>query len=322
MDNFASIRDAFGRALVKLGERNEKVVVLDADVSTSTRTAFFQNKFPDRFFNFGVAEGNMMDVAARLALVGKIPFASTFSSLASLRALEQIRTSIAYPKLNVKIAGGYGGLSDFKDGPTHHSICDLAIIRSIPNMTLIVPADAIETEKAVYAVAQYEGPVYLRLSRAEVPVIFDENYKMEIGKGNLLKDGTDVTLIATGIMVVRVLKAAKVLEKEEKISAKVIEIHTLKPLDVDIIIQAAGETGAIVTAEEHSVIGGLAGAVAEVIVEKKPVPMERVGIKDTFTESGQYNELLEKYGMGIEHIIVAAKKVMKRKNKYKKNFLL
>lgn len=313
MDNFASIRDAFGRALVKLGEKNEKVVVLDADVSTSTRTAFFKDKFPDRFFNFGVAEGNMMDVAAGLALVGKIPFASTFSSLASLRALEQIRTSIAYPKLNVKIAGGYGGLSDFKDGPTHHSICDLAIIRSIPNMTLIVPADAIETEKAVYAVAQYEGPVYLRLSRAEVPMLFDENYKIEIGKGNLLKDGTDVTLIATGIMVVRVLKAAKVLEKEEKISAKVIEIHTLKPLDVDIIIRAADETGAIVTAEEHSIIGGLAGAVAEVIVEKKPVPMERVGIEDTFTESGQYNELLEKYGMGIQHIIIAAKKVMKRK---------
>jgi len=313
MDNFASIRDAFGRALVKLGEKNKKVVVLDADVSTSTRTAFFKDKFPDRFFNFGVAEGNMMDVAAGLALVGKIPFASTFSSLASLRALEQIRTSIAYPSLNVKIAGGYGGLSDFKDGPTHHSICDLAIIRSIPNMTLIMPADAIETEKAVYAISQYVGPVYLRLSRAEVPVIFDKNYKMEIGKGNLLKDGTDVTLIATGIMVFRVLEAAKILEKEEKINAKVIEIHTLKPIDADIIIQAADETGAIVTAEEHSIIGGLAGAVAEVIVENKPVPMERVGIKDTFTESGEYNELLEKYGMGIRHIIIAAKRVMKRK---------
>jgi len=313
MVNFASIRDAFGRALVKLGEENEKVVVLDADVSTSTRTTFFQDKFPDRFFNLGIAEGNMMDVAAGLALVGKIPFASTFSSLASLRALEQIRTSIAYPNLNVKIVGGYGGLSDFKDGPTHHSICDLAIIRSIPNMTLIVPADAIETEKAVYAVAQYVGPVYLRLSRAEVPLIFDKNYKMEIGKGNLLKDGTDITLIATGIMVARVLEAAKVLEEEEKIDARVIEIHTLKPLDVDIIIRAADETGAIVTAEEHSVIGGLGGAVAEVISENKPVPMERVGIKDTFTESGEYNELLEKYGMGIKHIIDAARKVMKWK---------
>jgi len=313
MVNFASIRDAFGRALVKLGEENEKVVVLDADVSTSTRTTFFQDKFPDRFFNLGIAEGNMMDVAAGLALVGKIPFASTFSSLASLRALEQIRTSIAYPNLNVKIVGGYGGLSDFKDGPTHHSICDLAIIRSIPNMTLIVPADAIETEKAVYAVAQYVGPVYLRLSRAEVPLIFDKNYKMEIGKGNLLKDGTDITLIATGIMVARVLEAAKVLEDEEKIDARVIEIHTLKPLDVDIIIRAADETGAIVTAEEHSVIGGLGGAVAEVISENKPVPMERVGIKDTFTESGEYNELLEKYGMGIKHIIDAARKVMKWK---------
>lgn len=312
MVNFASIRDAFGRALVKLGEKNEKVVVLDADVSTSTRTAFFQNKFPDRFFNFGVAEGNMMDVAAGLALVGKIPFASTFSSLASLRALEQIRTSIAYPKLNVKIAGGYGGLSDFKDGPTHHSICDLAIIRSIPNMTLIVPADAVETEKAVYAVAQYVGPVYLRLSRAEVPLIFDKNYKMEIGKGNLLKDGKDVTLVATGIMVARVLEAAKALE-QEKIDARVIEIHTLKPIDADIIIQAADETGAIVTAEEHSIIGGLGGAVAEVMAANKPVPIERVGIKDTFTESGQYNELLEKYGMGVKNIIDAAKKVMKRK---------
>ena len=312
MNNLVSIRDAFGRALIKLGEKNEKVVVLDADVSTSTRTAFFHDKFPDRFFNFGVAEGNMMDAAAGLALVGKIPFASTFSSLASLRALEQIRTSIAYPKLNVKIAGGYGGLSDFKDGPTHHSICDLAIIRSIPNMTLIVPADAIETEKAVYAVAQYVGPVYLRLSRAEVPLIFDKNYKMEIGKGNLLKDGKDVTLVATGIMVARVLEAAKALE-QEKIDARVIEIHTLKPIDADIIIQAADETGAIVTAEEHSVIGGLAGAVAEVIAENKPVPIERVGIKDTFTESGQYNELLEKYGMGLEDIIISAKKVMKRK---------
>ena len=201
MNNLASIRDAFGQALVKLGEKNEKVIVLDADVSTSTRTAFFRNKFPDRFFNLGIAEGNMMDVGAGLALVGKIPFASTFSSLASLRALEQIRTSIAYPKLNVKIAGGYGGLSDFKDGPTHHSICDLAIIRSIPNMTLIVPADAIETEKAVFAAAEYEGPVYLRLSRAKVPMIFNTNHKMEIGKGNLLKEGKDVTLIATGIMV-------------------------------------------------------------------------------------------------------------------------
>jgi len=312
VNNLVSIRDAFGRALIKLGEKNEKVVVLDADVSTSTRTAFFHDKFPDRFFNFGVAEGNMMDAAAGLALVGKIPFASTFSSLASLRALEQIRTSIAYPKLNVKIAGGYGGLSDFKDGPTHHSICDLAIIRSIPNMTLIVPADAVETEKAVYAVAQYVGPVYLRLSRAEVPLIFDKNYKMEIGKGNLLKDGKDVTLVATGIMVARVLEAAKALE-QEKIDARVIEIHTLKPIDADIIIQAADETGAIVTAEEHSVIGGLAGAVAEVIAENKPVPIERVGIKDTFTESGQYNELLEKYGMGLEDIIISAKKVMKRK---------
>jgi transketolase len=313
MDNLASIRDAFGRALVKLGEKNEKVVVLDADVSTSTRTAFFQDKFPDRFFNFGVAEGNMMDVAAGLALVNKIPFVSTFSCLASLRALEQIRTSIAYPKLNVKIVGGYSGLSDSKDGPTHHSVCDLAIIRSIPNMTLIVPADAIETEKAVYQIAQYEGPVYLRLSRAELPILFDQNCKMEIGKGNLLKEGKDVTIIATGIMVTRALEAAKFLKKEEKIDVRVIEIHTLKPIDVDIITQAAEETGALVTAEEHSVIGGLAGAVAEVIVENNPVPMERVGIKDTFAESGEYNSLLEKYGMGLKNIIDAVKKVMQRK---------
>jgi len=248
--------------------------------------SFFIIDFPDRFFNCGIAEGSMIDIAAGLSLVGKIPFASTFSSLASLRALEQIRTSIAYPKLNVKIAGGYGGLSDFKDGPTHHSICDLSIIRSLPNMTLIVPADAIETEKAVYAAAEYEGPVYLRLSRAEV-----------------LKEGRDVTIIATGIMVARALEAAKLLESEEKIDVRVIEIHTLKPIDVDIM-----------TAEEHSIIGGLAGAVAEVIAENKPVPMERVGIKDTFTESGQYNDLLEKYGMGVSHIIEAARTALKRKN--------
>ena len=181
-------------------------------------------------------------------------------------------------------------------------------------MTLIVPADAIETEKAVYAAAEYEGPVYLRLSRAEVPVVFDENYKMEIGKGNLLKEGRDVTIIATGIMVARALEAAKLLESEEKIDVRVIEIHTLKPIDVDIIIQAAEETGAIVTAEEHSIIGGLAGAVAEVIVENKPVPIERVGIKDTFTESGQYDDLLEKYGMGVSHIIEAARTALKKKN--------
>jgi len=312
MSKKIAIRDAFGEALVDLGYKNNKVVVLDADVSHSTKTIKFGEKFPDRFFNIGVAEANMMNIAAGFATCGFIPFVSTFSFLACLRAGEQIRTSVAYPKLNVKIAAGYGGLSDSYDGTTHQSVCDIAIARSIPNMTVIVVADAQETKIAVPVIAQYEGPVFFRLSRAEVPVIFNESHRFEIGKGNLLKEGSDVTLVATGIMVARALEALHQLEKGG-INARVIEIHTIKPLDKKILIKAARKTGAIVTIEEHSILGGLGSAVAELLTKHQPVPMEMVGILDTFAESGSYEELLDKYGMGVSDIIKAVKKVLKRK---------
>ena len=307
-----AIRDAFGQALLELGRENDKVIVLDADVSHSTKTIKFKEKFPDRFFNIGVAEANMMNIAAGLATTGLIPFVSTFSFLACLRAGEQVRTSIAYPKLNVKIAAGYGGLSDSYDGVTHQSVCDIAIARSIPNMTVIVVADAPETKVAVKAIAEYEGSVFLRLSRAEVPVIFDENYKFKIGKGNLLRKGSDITLVATGIMTAKALEASEQLEKEG-INTRLIEIHTIKPLDERILIEAARETGAIVTVEEHNIYGGLGSAVAEVLVKDNPVPMETIGIPDTFAESGNYEELLDKYGMGVSHIVKSARKVLKRK---------
>ena len=307
-----AIRDAFGQALLELGRENDKVIVLDADVSHSTKTIKFKEKFPDRFFNIGVAEANMMNIAAGLATTGLIPFVSTFSFLACLRAGEQVRTSIAYPKLNVKIAAGYGGLSDSYDGVTHQSVCDIAIMRSMPNMTVVVVADAPETKMAVKAIAEYEGPVFLRLSRAEVPVIFDENHKFKIGKGNLLKKGSDITLVATGIMVAKALEASEQLEKEG-INTRLIEIHTIKPLDEKILIEAARETRAIVTVEEHNIYGGLGSAVAEVLIKDNPVPMETIGIPDTFAESGGYEELLDKYGLGISGIIGAVKKVMKRK---------
>ncbi len=307
-----AIRDAFGEALVELGEKNEKVVVLDADVSCSTRTVKFGERFPHRFFNLGVAEANMMNIAAGLATCGFIPFVSTFSFLACLRAGEQIRTSVAYPKLNVKIAAGYGGLSDSYDGTTHQSVCDIAIARSIPNLTVIVVADAQETKIAVPAIAQHEGPVFFRLSRAEVPVMFDESHQFQIGTGNLLRQGSDVTLIATGVMLARALEAADKLDKEG-VNTQVLEIHTIKPLDERIILQAAKETGAIVTAEEHSILGGLGSAVAELLVKYHPVPVQMVGILDTFAESGGYEELLNKYGMGVSDIVKAAKRVLKKR---------
>ncbi len=313
MSEKIAIRDAFGEALIELGEKNEKVVVLDADVSHSTRTIKFGERFPDRFFNIGVAEANMMNIAAGLATCGFIPFVSTFSFLACLRATEQIRTSIAYPKLNVKIAAGYGGLSDSYDGTTHQSVCDIAIARSIPNLTVIVLADAEETKIAIPVIAQHKGPVFFRLSRAKVSVIFDQDHQFEIGKGNLLREGSDITLIATGVMVAKALEAVDKLESEG-VSVRVLEIHTIKPLDERIILQATKETKAIVTVEEHSILGALGSAVAELLVKYYPVPLEMVGISDIFAESGGYEELLNKYGMGIANIIEAVKKVLKRKN--------
>jgi transketolase len=309
MLKMVALRDSFGEALVELGRENSEVVVLDADVSSSTKTALFGKAFPDRFFNFGVAEANMMDAAAGFATVGKIPFASTFGFLTTLRAGEQIRSSIAYPNLNVKVCGSYGGLSDSFDGVSHQTIYDLAIMRATPNMTVVVASDDILTRKAVKAIAYYRGPVYLRLCRNEVPVLENEDRAFEIGKGILLRDGADVTILVTGILVAKALDAAERLKKEG-IHARVIEIHTLKPLDEEIIIKAARETKGIVTVEEHSSIGGLGSAVAECVVKHCPVRVEMVAIRDTFAETGPYDALLEKYVLNNHLIERSCKKLL------------
>ena len=298
-------RVAYGNALAELGEKYD-FVVLDADLAGATKTGVFKKKFPERFFDCGIAEGNMMTVAAGIATTGKIPFASTFAMFAAGRAFEQIRNSIGYPHLNVKIGATHAGITVGEDGATHQCLEDLALMRTIPGMTVINPADATEARLAVEAAINYEGPVYLRFGRLAVPVLFDENYKFEIGKGVLLADGTDVTLVATGVMVDMALKAKDILA-EEGISARVINIHTIKPLDEELIIKAAKETGAIVTAEEHNVIGGLGGAVAEAVSASCPVPVVRVGVEDKFGHSGKVPALLEAYGLTPENIAARAK---------------
>ncbi|MTI59801.1 MAG: transketolase family protein [Firmicutes bacterium] len=301
------IRDAFGEALVELGAENEDVVVLDADVSGSTRTAKFAAEYPDRFFNVGIAEQNMVSIASGLALGGKIPFVSTFSFLLTSRALDQVRTGIAYPKLNVRIAGGYGGLSDSFDGPTHHSICDVAIMRSLPNMRVVVVADAPSTKAIVKESIKWDGPVFLRLSRAEVPIIFDDNYDFELGKGNLIQEGSDVTIIANGVMVSKALEAVKTLENEG-INAELIEMASVKPIDEEMIVKSAKKTKAVITAEEHNVIGGLGSAVAEVLAKNSiGKPLAMVGVEDTFAETGAYEELLAKYGLSVDNIVEKVK---------------
>lgn len=310
MGNKIATREAYGKALVKLSNINENVVVLDADLSKSTKTADFKAAAPERFINMGIAEANMMGVAAGLSTCGKIPFVSTFAIFAAGRAFEQIRNSICYPKLNVKVCATHAGLTVGEDGATHQSVEDISLMRSIPNMTVINPCDAVETEAAILAAAEYDGPCYVRLGRLAVNVVNDEkNYKFEIGKGITLAEGNDVTIAATGIMVELALQAKEILAKEG-ISARVINIHTIKPIDSELLIKAAKETGAIVTAEEHSIIGGLGSAVSEVLSEECPVPVLKVGIKDTFGESGKPNELLELYGLTAETIVEKAKKAI------------
>jgi transketolase len=304
-----SVRIAFGQALADYGAINPDVVVLDADVSSSTQTQFFAKRFPDRFFNLGVAEANLVDVAAGLALGGKIPFANAFSFLLSLRAGEQVRTQVCLNNANVKVCGAYGGLSDSFDGPTHHSESDLAVMRALPGMTVVVVGDAREARSFVRLVAEHQGPVYLRLSRAEVEPIGGSWQSPEIGRGILLRDGTRVTIVGTGTLLPNCLRAADLLG-DEGISCRVIEIHTIKPIDVSIVEEAARVTGAIVTVEEHSVIGGLGAAVAETLSERWPVPVVRVGLADTFAETGPYADLLEKFGMGPTAIAGAAKRAM------------
>ncbi|HWR06397.1 transketolase family protein [Sporomusa sp.] len=305
-------RDAYGEALKDLGERNKNVVVLDADLSKSTKTNVFAKAFPDRFFNVGIAEQNLMGTAAGLAAAGKLPFVSTFAMFATGRAFEQIRNSICYPKLNVKIAATHAGLTVGEDGASHQSVEDIAIMRAVPNMTIIVPADAVETKQAIDFAAEYQGPVYIRLGRAAVPDIFGEAYEFRLGKAALLTDGVDVTIIACGIMVAPARHAAEQLISQG-ISARVLDMATIKPIDKEAIIAAARDTGAIVTCEEHSIIGGLGGAVAEVLVESFPVPMERVGVMDTFGESGTPGDLLKKYNLTEDAIVAAVQRVVSRK---------
>lgn len=306
-------REAYGKALARIGQENENIVVLDADLSKSTKTADFKKVCPDRFINMGIAEGNMMTVAAGLAACGKIPFASTFAMFAAGRAFEQIRNSICYPKLNVKVCATHAGITVGEDGASHQSVEDISLMRSIPNMVVISPSDAVETEAAIDAVAKYNGPCYVRLGRSGVPVINDnEGYKFEIGKGVTLREGKDVAIIATGIMVDAALEACNILA-EEGIKARVINIHTIKPIDEELIGKAARETGLIITAEEHSIIGGLGSAVAEVVTSLHAVPVIRVGIKDTFGESGKPAELLKAYGLTSEDIVKAVKKGLELK---------
>jgi len=306
-------RAAYGKALVRLGEINPDVVVLDADLAKSTKTDEFAARFPDRFFEMGIAEADMMGTAAGLAASGKIPFASTFAVFAAGRAFDQVRQVIGYPGLNVKIGASHGGITVGEDGASHQSVEDIALMRAIPGMTVIVPADAMETEKAVFAAAQHKGPVYIRLGRSGVPVIFDDNYNFEIGRAALLREGGDVTIIACGVLVSFALEAASRLSEENGVSARVLNMATIKPADDEAVIAAARETGAIVTAEEHSVIGGLGSAVCEITAERFPVPVERVGIRDAFGQSGTPEELLRAYGLLPEDIVKAALRAVERK---------
>lgn len=305
-------REAYGNALAEFGG-DSRIVVLDADLSKSTKTDTFRKKYPERFFNMGIAEGNMMATAAGISTCGKIVFASTFAIFASERSCEQIRNSICYPKLNVKIGASHAGLTVGEDGASHQCVEDIAIMRALPNMTVICPADAVETRHAVKAAIEHDGPVYLRLGRLAVPVLYDESsYSFELGKGITVSEGSDVTIIATGLMLQYAMEAANLL-KQEGISARVIDIHTIKPIDKDLIIKAAKETGAIVTAEEHSIIGGLGGAVAEVLVENYPVPLKMVGVEDKFGKSGKPDKLLEMYGLTARNIAEKAKAAIKMK---------
>ena len=309
MSNKMATREAYGKALVKLGKINDDVVVLDADLSKSTKTNDFLKAYPNRFFNMGIAEQNLVGAACGFATAGKIPFASPFAMFATGRAFEVIRNSVCYPKLNVKICATHAGITVGEDGGSHQSVEDISLMRSIPNMTVVVPADGIEAEKMIFAAAEFNGPMYVRLGRSAVPTIFEEDYNFEIGKGVVLRDGNDVTIIACGIMVNEALIAADIL-KEENINARVINMSTIKPIDTELIIKAAKETKAIVTAEEHSIIGGLGSAVSEVVCENHPVVVKKVGMNDCFGESGTPNELLAKYGLTAKDIVEKVKEAL------------
>lgn len=305
-------RNAYGTALADLGE-NEKIVAFDADVCTCTMSVLFAQKYPERFFNCGIAEANMVNMAAGMSTFGYTPFVHAFAMFMAGRCYDQIRNTLCYPELNVKCVGTHAGLSVGEDGATHQCIEDIALMRAIPNMTVLCPADAKETEAATKAAAEHKGPVYLRLGRLPVETVTDvEGYEFRIGKANVLRKGTDVTIIATGLMVAEALKAAEALS-EQGIQARVLNMHTIKPLDEEAILLAARETGCIVTAEEHNILGGLGSAVSEVTSMKKPVPVIRVGVKDVFGRSGNAETLLKMYGLSSEEIVAAAKEAIAMK---------
>ncbi|NQT22110.1 MAG: transketolase family protein [Candidatus Omnitrophica bacterium] len=307
-------RDGFGKALLELGKTNKNVVVLSADLTDSTRAGWFKKEFPERFVGFGVAEQDMFGAAAGFALSGKIPFACTFGVFASGRAWDQIRISLAYMNLNVKIGGTHGGVSVGADGATHQAIEEITLMRMLPNMSIIVPCDALEAKKATIEAANIKGPVYIRLGRNPAPLITKEEQPFVLGKADMLKNGNDVTIFACGHMVYEALKAGEILAKE-KIKARIINLHTPKPIDKEIIIKAAKETGAIVSAEEHTIYGGFGSAIAEVVIENYPVPMKFVGIKDKFGQSGEPEELFRYFGLKATNIVKAAKEAIKMKKK-------
>ena len=311
MGKMIAIRDAYGAALKELGEQNTKIVGLEADVASSTKSGIFGKAFPERYFNVGISELNMVSMAAGFAREGMIPYVNTVAVFMTTRGADPIQSLIAYDNLNVKLCGTYCGLSDSYDGASHQAITDLAFVRAIPNMTVITAADGAETRKAVFAMAEHDGPVYLRLSRAEAPVYYSDDMDFQIGRGITVREGGDVTIITTGTVLHKALEAADLLA-QEGISATVVDMHTIKPIDRDLVIQCAIRTGAIVTVEEHSIYGGLGSAVAEVLVENKPVPMERIGAVD-FAESGDYGELLVKYGYSPQAIAGKCRAVIRRK---------
>ncbi|MBR3331506.1 MAG: transketolase family protein [Mogibacterium sp.] len=299
-------RESYGNALVELGREHADLVVLDADLAGATKTSTFKKEFPDRHFDCGIAEGNMMAVAAGIASMGMVPFASTFAMFAAGRAFEQVRNSIGYPHLNVKIGATHGGISVGEDGASHQCCEDFALMRSIPGMTVICPADDVEARAAVKAAYEFEGPVYLRFGRSGVPVFHEEDFRFEIGKGEVLQDGSDVAIIATGIMTYEAIKAGEEL-RSQGINARVINMSTIKPLDEELILKAAGECGKIVTCEEHSVIGGLGEAVSSLLSEKLPTPVRRIGVNDEFGHSGPAADLLKDFGLSAENIVETVK---------------
>ena len=306
----ASMRDAFAEALLELGARDQRIVVLGADTSVSIKTSLFGDRYPGRFFNVGIAEANMIGIAAGLALAGKVPFVSTYSAFVPGKCFDQIRNAVAYPNLDVKIVSSHGGLTVGPDGASHQTVEDVAAMRAVPRMRVVVPADAPSTKVLVTRAAGIPGPFYIRLSRPNVPTIYSPGAELAVGTANVLREGSDVSILACGLLVNEALEAADVLSKTG-VRAEVVDSHTVKPLDAETIIRSARKTGAVVTAEEHNILGGLGGAVAEAVSETHPVPVRRVGVRDTFGESGEHQELMAKYGLTSKEIVQAAKTIVR-----------